>query len=220
MSIRDLAARTYAIMEKEKTSTADLLQRVVIENTKDVLTLGELKDSFHERGFGLLMAIAAIPLSFPIPAPPGFATIFSIPLFIISVQMVWGLDSPWLPNWLAKKEIERKTLATLFEKANPYLRRIEALLKPRFAFASSKNGEKMIGISAFIFCIPIALPVPLSNFLPGLGILLMSLGLLSRDGLLIIIGSISGWVGTILTTFIIIFGIEIISEIPSFLKLW
>ncbi|MDF0678138.1 MAG: exopolysaccharide biosynthesis protein [Nitrosomonas sp.] len=54
-------------------------------------------------------------------------------------------------------------------------------------------GTYFIGLFSFIFSISIALPVPLINFLPGLGILIMSLGLLSKDGLTIIAGMIGNY---------------------------
>lgn len=203
-------------MLRKNRPTSDMLEDVVIENNnKDTLALGELKNSLHERGFGILMAIAALPLCFPIPVPPGYTTLFSVPLFILSVQMMWGMDSPWLPEWLMRMQVRRKTLAAIIEKANPYLRKIEKLLQPRFSFASSRTGEKIIGIMAFIFSVSIAIPLPLTNFLPGIGILLMSLGLLSRDGFVVIIGIVVGWVGIFLTTLVIVLGHKAVVAILS-----
>lgn len=203
-------------MEKNKRSTSDLLEMVVTENTKDTITVGEIKNSLHERGFGVLMAIAALPLCIPVPVPPGYTTIFAIPLFIIAIQMVWGLDSPWLPKWLEKKEITRKSLARLVEKATPLLRKIEKLLKPRLTYIEVHTWEKVIGLFAFVFTISIAIPLPLTNLPPGYGILIMSLGLLSKDGITIIIGMIIGVLGVGITAIILILGKKaLFAIIPS-----
>ncbi len=193
-------------MENNRRTTSDLLEIVVSENTNDTITVGEIKNSLHERGFGVIMAIASLPLCLPIPVPPGYTTFFAIPLFIFAAQMIWGMDAPWLPKWLAKKEIKRASLARMVEQANPWLRRIEKLLRPRLNYISIRSWERIIGIFAFVFTISIAIPLPLTNFPPGWGILIMSLGLLSKDGLTVIIGMIVGIVGVGMTMIILLLG--------------
>ncbi len=191
-------------------STSDLLERVVEENTGDTISIGEIKNSLHERGFGVLMALAALPLCLPVPVPPGYTTFFAIPLFILSVQMIYGKDSPWIPNWLAKKRISRKKLAGLIVKAVPLLRKMERLVKPRLCYNNLEIWEKSIGIFSFIFAISIAVPLPLTNLPPGYGILLMSLGLLGKDGFTIIIGMVIGVIGCFITAFILIESADLI----------
>ena len=93
----------------------------------------------HERGFGVLMALAALPLCIPAPAPPGYTLVFSVPLFVFAAQLIWGSDTPWLPNWILKRSIKRQFLATVIEKAAPWLRRVEAILKPRLQFAVTRT---------------------------------------------------------------------------------
>ena len=78
-------------MTTKERPTSDFLAIVVVENKKEAMTVGEIKNALHERGFGILMAIGALPLCLPIPIPPGYTTLFSIPLFIFSVQMILGM---------------------------------------------------------------------------------------------------------------------------------
>lgn len=190
-------------MENKERNTSELLQLVVVQNANDKMSVGEIKNSLHERGFGVLLAIAALPICLPIPVPPGYTTFFSIPLFIFSVQMMWGMKSPWLPEWLSRKEINKKSLQKLIEKATPWLRKIESYLHPRLTYISVHAWERIIGIFAFIFTISISLPIPLTNFPPGWGILIMSLGLLNKDGLTIIVGMIVGTIGVGITLIIL-----------------
>jgi len=199
-------------MSENKRPTSEILTRVVDGNNNDTITVEEIKNSLNERGFGLLMAVSSLPLCIPFPAPPGYTTFFSIPLFIFSIQMILGMDSPWLPKWVGNKRIKRTKLAKFIEKAVPLLRKIEKLLKPRMINSNIEGWEKLIGVSSFIFSISIAIPIPLTNLPPGYGILIMSLGLLSKDGLTILIGLIVGIMGVILTIFVLSFGAEIIES--------
>ncbi|MCB1949869.1 exopolysaccharide biosynthesis protein [Nitrosomonas sp.] len=185
-------------------STSELLETVVVVYRSETLTIGEIKNSLHERGFGILLAIAALPLCLPVPVPPGYTTFFSIPLFIFSVQMIIGMQSPWLPLWISKKKIRRASLEKLIVKANPWLKKIEKRLQPRLTYISVHTWERIIGIFAFVFALSISLPIPLTNFPPGWGILIMSLGLLSKDGITILIGMIIGTIGVGITMIILV----------------
>lgn len=186
-------------MENNERPTSEYLVLVVAEHKNETMTVGELKRSLHERGFGILMAIATLPLCLPVPVPPGYTTFFSIPLFIFSIQMILGMNAPWLPAWLEKKEIKKVSLEKLIEKASPWLRKIEIHLRPRMTNISVQTWEKIIGTFSFVFALSIALPIPMTNFPPGWGILIMSLGLLSKDGLTIIIGITVGIIGVGIT---------------------
>ncbi|MBS0496988.1 MAG: exopolysaccharide biosynthesis protein [Gammaproteobacteria bacterium] len=182
------------VKEKER-PTSEFLAIVVVENKNEVISVGEIKNALHERGFGILMAIAAVPICLPIPVPPGYTTVFSIPLFIFSTQMILGMRAPWLPLWLEGKHIKRSTLEKILAKANPWLKKIEERMQPRITYISVHTWERIIGFFSFVFALAIALPIPLINFSPGWGILVMSLGLLNKDGLTILIGMIIGIIG-------------------------
>jgi hypothetical protein len=202
-------------MEKKERTTSETLALVVVENQNHTMSVGDIKNSMHERGFGILLAIASLPLCLPIPVPPGYTTFFSIPLFIFSIQMIFGMRAPWLPVWITKKQVKRATLEKLIEKANPWLRKIEKHLKPRLTYISVRAWERIIGIFSFVFALSISLPLPLTNFPPGWGILIMSLGLLSKDGLTILVGMIIGTIGVGITM-VILFLLWMGVSMPSF----
>lgn len=184
--------------------TSDFLAIVVVENKKETMTVGEIKNALHERGFGILMAIAALPICLPIPVPPGYTTLFSIPLFIFSIQMILGMRAPWLPDWIEKKQIKQSSLEKIIAKANPWLKKIEHRMQPRMTYISVHTWERIIGIFSFVFAVSITLPLPLTNFLPGWGTLVMSLGLLNKDGLTILVGMIIGTVGIGITMIVLV----------------
>jgi len=194
--------RKWLVTDKEQ-PTSEFLEIVVVKNTNDSLSIGEIKNALEERGFGVLMAIAALPLCLPVPVPPGYTTFFSIPLFIFSLQMIFGMRAPWLPEWIEKKKIKREIFEKLIIRANPWLRKIEKHLQPRLTYISVHTWERIIGVFSFVFALSISLPIPLTNFPPGWGILIMSLGLLSRDGITILIGMIVGTIGVGITMIVL-----------------
>jgi len=192
-------------MSKKDRLASDVLEGVVRDNRNDRISLFEIKTALHERGFGILMVFFALPLCVP-ALPPGLTAIPAIPLIVFSVQMIRGMDSPWMPKKFGTKTIKRETVAMVVEKAAPYLKKAEKVLRPRFSFASSPEGEKVIGVFSLVFALSILIPLPFTNLIPAVGILFMSLGLLSKDGIFIILGMVIGTAGVTLTTLIIFFG--------------
>lgn len=193
-------------MKKDQLMASEVLEGVVANHKADVITFFEIKSAIHQRGFGILMVIFILPLAIPVPFIPGMTTLLVIPVWIFSVQMVLGKDSPWLPQWLGNKSLKRSTLAAIVEKSTPILKKVERFLRPRLLWLSTPAGEKLIGFFAFLMCVSIAIPLPFTNLIPAWGILIMALGLLSKDGIMISLGVLTGSFGLLVTSAILLFG--------------
>jgi len=199
-------------------TVSDLLERTVVDQESDQVLLGEIVSALHERGFGLLMMILVLPNCVPIPLPPGVSTIFSLPLLIIAIQMILGYPAPKLPKFLMQKSIKRKTLSGLISVVVPKLRIVEKYLRPRFSYISSKKMERFLGVFWLLFALSIAIPIPGTHFIPGVGIFLSALGLVSVDGIALILGLLVGMAGLLLSFGILVFGMKAIFHFLPFLK--
>jgi len=143
-----------------------------------------------------------------IPLPPPFPSIISIPLVIFALQMMAGFHSPKLPERFAKLTVKRTVLATLVRKAVPYIGKVEKILRPRLSFMTTARAERVIGFFIFLFAIFILLPMPLSNFIPGFGILIISFGLIGKDGLAVLCGISVGLMGLAISIAAVLLGVE------------
>ncbi|QXK92058.1 exopolysaccharide biosynthesis protein [Neoehrlichia mikurensis] len=207
-------------MSGDKKAISDLLKEVSVNSSinADKITLFELKEALHGRGFGVLMLLFALPLSIPLPTIPGYTTILSMPLLLFSLQLLMGLKSPWLPRWLERKSFKRTTLAMIIEKTAPILKKMEKFTRPRILFIFNNIGDKVIAFISFLCAISIAIPLPLTNFIPAGGISLMSLGMLNKDGILVILGMLLAFFGLFITFLILIAGPKIVLGMFSFLS--
>ena len=199
---------------KKKIVTTEILEDVIRKTSADKISINDLISAMNVGGFGLVMMIFALPII--IPLPPPLPSIMSVPVVVFSFQMMVGFSSPKLPKRLSNIAIKRSILAMLVEKSAPYLSKAEKLLKPRLSFFSSSWFEKIIGFFTFIFSLLVLLPIPFSNFLPGLGVLVTSFGLIGRDGLVIITGLAIGIIGAIIVAITLLFGIEALYWIKNF----
>ncbi|WP_341810248.1 exopolysaccharide biosynthesis protein [Wolbachia endosymbiont (group A) of Andrena carantonica] len=207
-------------LTEDKKLASDILKEVADTNNNDndKVTLFDIKTALHERGFGILIIIFSLPLSVPIPVPPGYTTILSIPLILFSLQLLFGFDSPWMPNWLERKSFQRSTLALVVEKTSPTLKKIEKFMKPRMSFIFRGPGENILAFIMLLCALSIAIPLPLTNFIPAIGTTLISLGIMSKDGFLSIMGVLVSLCGLLLTLVVIVKGPQLIFGAFSFLK--
>ena len=81
-------------------------------------------------------------------------------------------------------------------RARPWLKRFELIAGPRMRALSEGLGLRIVGALLLIPCASILIPLPLTNSVPGLGVSIAAVGLIERDGFLIMIGLMVGllWV--------------------------
>ena len=167
------------------------------------ISLGQIMTGLKDEGLIFLIAVISFPTAIPVPTPPGFTTLFGVPLCILTVQMLYRLDSPWLPKWIANKKIKISTFESMIAKAEPVLNKLTVFLKPRHSNFTTKTMERFIGFLALICSISIALPILFGNALPSAGIFIMAMGLLYKDGLTTVIGMVVSIVGIMVASAVV-----------------
>ncbi len=205
--------------DNNRVATTEILENVVnktpYDNKSDKVMIKDLIEALDAGSFGLIIMIFSLPIL--IPLPPPLPSLISVPLVIFTFQMMIGCETPKLPKKFANISIKRTILATMVEKSSPYLKRIDLLLKPRLYFLTEGIAQRIVGFFVFIFASLILLPLPLSNYLPGIGILITSFGLIAKDGAVILIGLGIGILGLAIVAIAVIFGVEAISIIKNFI---
>lgn len=155
------------------------------------LRLSEVVAALGDRGYGLLIFILALPNVLPLYIP-GLSAVFGVPLGLIALQMMVGLPRPWLPQALLRRQIRRQEFATVTQRILPWLMRLERILKPRLPALTSPWAERAIGLFALMLAVMLALPIPLTGIPLGAALALMGIGLLERDGFVLMAGVAAG----------------------------
>ncbi len=194
---------------------SDIFKAVEERITEDDVSMDELLELFHERAFGIFLFFFALPAALPLPAV-GVGTILGIPLLFLTAQQAIGRHTIWFPQKIRQKRIKRTTIMGIINKATPWTMRVEKLVKPRLEFITHGLFSRLIGVFGFIMTLSVCLPFPMTNTVPSLGIALMSIGVISRDGLAVIAGALIGslWVCALvlITIFLGIEGIELVKD--------
>jgi hypothetical protein len=155
--------------------------------TQGEVKIVELRDALGDRSFAALLAVfSAVNL---IPVLPPFSTlIFGLPPLIIATQMLLGHERVWLPKRLLQWSFSAERFRSIIRSVTPRLRKLEHFIKPRYWPFTTKNGERLVGITSILLSILVILPIPGANWIPAFAMVLMGLSLSERDGFLYGIG--------------------------------
>ncbi|MBE2168540.1 MULTISPECIES: exopolysaccharide biosynthesis protein [unclassified Cobetia] len=153
------------------------------------ISLGDILEHFNSRGFGPLLVLPALLVLLPTGAIPGVPTTCALFIVLIAGQLLLGRKMPWLPRRLACFSFEHQRLTHGVERARPWTRRLDRLLKPRLSFMT--RGIAYRGIAALTILLATAMVplelVPFAAALPAATLLLLGLGLIGEDGLIILL---------------------------------
>ena len=192
---KDSYMTAQAMNEK---AISDRLAELVDSATGPSVTLSWVMEQLHERAFGLFLLILALPCC--IPFLYGIPQIVALPLMFVSAQILIGRQSPWLPDKLDARTISVEGLQNLSQRAGPWLRRIEAFSRPRQTQLTRAPLDRLVGLALVFFSASILVPLPGTNTVPGFAVVLVSMGLLQRDGILVLLGMLLGtaWISTLI----------------------
>ncbi|GFE50094.1 hypothetical protein So717_18470 [Roseobacter cerasinus] len=163
----------------------------------EAVTLDWILQQLHERAFGLFLLVLALPCC--IPFLYGIPQVVSLPLMFVSVQILMGRRTPWLPDRLGRRTVSAEGLDSLATRAGPWLRKIENVSRPRQAALTRAPLDRLVGLGLVLFSASILVPLPGTNTVPGIAVVIVSMGLLQRDGILVILGMVLGtaWIATL-----------------------
>lgn len=176
-------------MMSDQPRTCDILIATLEKSDEPRLSIGALIDGLGERAFGILMLLCALPNC--VPAPPGTSTITGLPIVIFSAQLLFGSNRPWLPNFLRDRSVPRADLLSIVRKAEPYIRKLERLSRPRLTSLVTGTPERLAGLVVLLLSIILVLPVPLGNLFPAIAIAIISVALMEQDGIALLVGYVA-----------------------------
>lgn len=197
--------------EEEKNLTSKLIKKIYKKNIQDNIKIETILQSTDSGGFALLIFICSLILV--IPTPPPIGTIMGILIMFFSFQMSIGLRNVWLPKFITKRSIPRKVLASAVARSSVYLYKMERFTRRRIFFINSDIAERIVGIVLFSLALLSLTPILFANTLPGTAMLFISFGILNKDGLLIILGFVVGFISLFVVWAMIVFGKAIILAI-------
>lgn len=146
------------------------------------------------RSFGPVLLLAGLITIAPLIGDiPGVPTLMAAIVALTALQLLFGRDYFWFPDWLLRRSVSSNTLYKTIAWLRKPARFIDRFLHQRLTLFAAGNANYSIAI----ICLIIASVMPLMEVVPfsanGAGIALTAFGLalIVRDGLLSLIAMVS-----------------------------
>lgn len=170
---------------------------VLAEQESERLTVGDIVAVLQDRAFALLIVILGLPNCLPMPPP--IPLVCGLLLLLVAVQITAGMASPWLPRVLLRRSVARKDVERAASRAVPLLRRLEKWSRPRMSLFETGLGLRGVGLILLTLSLALIVAAPIVGQIPlGLAICLVGLGLVERDGVVVMFGLGVGALGVLL----------------------
>ena len=150
------------------------------------IRLRDILQVLGERGLASALLILALPQMLPLPL--GVSNLLAVPMALVAFQIALGRHSLWLPAWLLDRPVPRERVVHASQRMVPLLRRIEMVVKPRLLILFAPLSLHAIGVLVALVAVVSLAPLPLTGWLPGCAIIVAALGILERDGVVVLIG--------------------------------
>lgn len=165
------------------------------------LSLGQIISILGDECHPILLLFLSLPYLIPVSIP-GMSTPSGVLICMVAVMQFLN-KPPWIPLRFKSKMISAKTLVHISEAGEKAWIKLAPMIHERWLIFYDIKIFKFINflvliINAILLSLP--LPIPLTNTLPGIAIILCSLGYTEKDGLFIFLSYL--WSLLVLSFFI------------------
>lgn len=153
------------------------------------VTVQQIMDAVGHRSFGPLLLVTGLLGMTPVSAVPGAPTMIAMITLLVAGQLLIGRDTFWLPKFLLRRSVRTDRMQKTVEIIEKPARIVDRMVKPRLEALTGPVADRLVAL----VCVVLALAVPPLEFLPfvafipSAAIATFGLGLLARDGLLVLI---------------------------------
>jgi len=188
--------------------TSDMIAALPDGFATETLSIYDLIAAMRGRVFALGILLFALPNIFPMP--PGIPAACGAVLMLLGGQLAFGNDRLWVPRFVGRRTLTRESLRNLANRSVPWIRKFERFSRPRLDSLTTPLVNRITGIVIFILGLVLLMPFPfLGNVPPGFAACILGLGLVERDGVIVLIGFISSVLAvgiTVATTWLLAAG--------------
>lgn len=172
---------------------SEVLSRLASE-PGDRLTVRTIFATLSDRSMALMVVLLGLPNC--IPMPPPIPTVSGLLLVFVALQIGFGRTALWMPDTVLRRSIDKTHVDRAVKRALPWVQHLEGFSRERLLVFTPRMSALLTALLLAVLAIGMLTAAPFLGQIPfGLGICLIGLGLVERDGALIIGGSLLGLVG-------------------------
>ncbi len=178
---------------------SDIITRVLQVAEQQTVTVGEVIQAVGRASFAPILLLPALAVATPLSGIPLFSSLMGMVICLVSIQMLLRRDRVWLPRWILRRQVKGQRVAQAFAYIRPVARWLDDKTGKRFRIVVRRPLIFLPQLLCFLsgLCMPVLEFIPFSSSIMGAGVACLALGMLTKDGLVILIGlipyAIVGW---------------------------
>jgi hypothetical protein len=168
------------------------LRQLADREEHDELTLGGLMDELQGRVYTLLLLVLALPMCQPVPLP-GLSTPFGVAIALLGLRFALS-QRPWMPKRLLATKLSGNFFPAVMRGGARVLGVFEKLLHPRMTGVFEFGQMRFLAGAIVCLCgllLLLPLPIPGTNMLPALTVILTAAAFSERDGYCLIAAGVA-----------------------------
>lgn len=209
--LSELTTKNSKLLTSHKVRTIE--EKIADKN----MSINQLVDLLLDDGIHILVIILIAPFLLP-ASIPGSSTPFGILIILLELSVLFNRKL-YLPKMVSGYELSNTTIKKFFEILEKALGYIEKIAKPRGSLTDktfiNKINSILIIILALLLFLP--LPIPLTDFVPAVSILVLSVSCLETDSYLLLIGYALTFASILYFYSIGYVGVEIIVRVLNYI---
>jgi hypothetical protein len=153
------------------------------------VSVGEIVETVGKRSFGPLLLLGGLLGMTPVAAIPSAPSIIALITLLVSVQLLLGRESIWIPRFLQKLSVKADRVTKAVKVSRKPARFVDRLVRPRLQVLTHPTADRIVAAACVLIalCVPPLEFLPFVAFVPSLAIAAFGLGLIARDGLVVLI---------------------------------
>ena len=177
--------------------TSEVLDKLAKEPGEQ-LSVATIFASLGDKAFALLVVILGVPNC--IPMPPPIPLLCGFLLIGVALQIGFGRKSPWAPRFVLTRSVAQRDVQQAVARVQPYVLKMERFSRPRLQWIAPGVASILIALLLATLSLGIITAAPFIGQIPwGLAVCLMGLGLVERDGVLLIASIVAALIGASLS---------------------
>lgn len=180
-------------MDAERAPLQSAIDALSREAGNGTVRLGDLLDAFEDRSVGFVFLVFGLIASLPvIGALPGLPAVTALVILLtVGHAFVGGRTRFWAPEAVRRQRVDADRVSAWLERVRPVGRWIDGLVGPRLApladgpFARLALALEGVGLALAMTVLSI---VPFLVLVASIGLMLLGLALMARDGLMALLG--------------------------------
>jgi hypothetical protein len=141
-----------------------------------------------------VLAIFVFSLLNLLPAPPGYNFVMALIIAVLSAVMLTGKEIR-LWQGFGHMKLPMKLMTKLLGWLATLTSWIARISSPRLLHLTSPAAQPAIALVGIVLGVAMLIPIPFTNMLPSIGLAMICVGQLNRDGLLVLGGVVVGALG-------------------------